>query len=346
MFIKKSTPPLFSAILCNFLFFGLSSCSFSESDSYEYSILPQGKDTAITSDFMQINIKNSIVLNIKTFNKLPIRELSGIAWDNDEKLLYAISDSGYLYHLKLQFSGNPSQQKLDSMKVVFATELKDSNGKALKGKYSDSEGLSLANGNNKKMGDSKLIISFENKPRIANYTPQGELLSKVRIPKKLRKRKTYRSKNKALESVTYHPKYGVLTAAEYPIKKDSIGYQTLYATSKNAKIKKWHFKAAKASNSAITGLETLQDGTVLVLERAYKNPLIPIVINLRRLHLNDCNAKQECKIENIARFDGADGWLLDNFEGLAHLQGNEYLMVSDDNGNPFQKTIFLHFSIH
>ena len=312
--------------------------------SYNYPITPGRHDYEESDHFMKIKIKSSIALRISEFNKVPISELSGIAWDEDEKLLYAVSDEGYLYHFKLHFS-NDSHKTLSSAQVVFATRLKDSIGYPLKGKHSDSEGLTLQNGNNGKKGDSKLIISFENKPRIAEYSTSGKLIENIEIQKRFKKRSTYRTKNKALESVTDHPVYGILSAAELPIKGDDIKKQTLYAVSKGSKKRLWHFNASPATNSSITGLETLDDGSILVLERAYQNPITPIIINLRRLSLDNCNEKKECKIETIAKFDGADGWLLDNFEGLAHLQGNEFLLVSDNNRNPLQKTIFLHFEI-
>ena len=341
--------PMLKNLLVSLFIISLSSCSYSQSKTYNYPITPQGKEPKFGEDFMKIKIRSSIALRTTAFEKIlskqAITELSGIAWDEDEKLLYAVSDEGMLYHFKLSFSDNSKKRKLRTMQAVFATPLKDKAGIALKGKYSDSEGLSLKNSHNGKHGDSQLIVSFENKPRIVKYSPTGSLLKKLKIPKKLHQGKTYRSKNKALESVINHPQYGILTAAEYPIKKDSIKYQTVYAVTKKGAKKVWHFKASKAINSAITGLEILQDGSVLILERAYQNPITPIIITLRRLWLNKCNEKRECKTETIANFNGSDGWLLDNFEGLAHLQDNQYLMVSDDNQNPLQHTILVHFEI-
>jgi hypothetical protein len=331
-------------MLCAFSV-SLTSCAYSKASSYDYPILPKDKDAGITESFMQIKLLGSIALNQSKFNSIPISELSGLAWDIDEQILYAISDEGRLYHLKLGFENN----SLKSMEVIYATNLNDTIGRKLKGKYSDSEGLSIINGNNKVKGYTELIISFENKPRIAKYSTKGTLLAKVKIPKKLRKRKNYRHKNKALESVTLHPKYGVITAAEYPLKKDHIKNHTLYATSysdtKKSSKKVWHFAASHATNSAVTGLETLPDGNILVLERAYQNPITPIIINLRRVYLDNCNKKKQCKVETIANFNGIDGWILDNFEGVTHLRENQYLMVSDDNNNPFQKTLLVHFEI-
>ena len=319
--------------------------SYALSSSYEYPIIPTGGDNnEFTEDFMKINIKGSIVLRQNDVDALQISELSDIAWDEDEQLLYAVSNEGLLFHFKLGFTNN-SKKSLISMHAVYGTRLKDNTGYKLQGKYSDSEGLSLIKGGNGKKGDSKLIISFENKPRIAKYSTTGKMLEDIKIPRRLRKRKTYRSKNKALESVIKHPQYGILTAAEYPVEKDDMKYQTLYAVSKKQGRRSWHFKASNATNSAVTSLEVLNDGSVLILERAYQNPITPVIINLRRLRLDKCDHRQECETETIASFDGSDGWLLDNFEGLTHLRGNEYLMVSDDNRNVLQKTILLHFEI-
>ncbi len=314
----------------------LCSCSSGQTNypnSSPITLSPKHIDT----QFMQLTLKGSIVFKSTTFNGIPIQELSGITWDNDEKILYAVSDEGYFYHLKLSINNN----QLDGLNVVYASKLSDRTGKPLKGKYRDAEGLSALNANNGKRGDTQLLIAFENKPRIELFSTQGKKILAIKTPKKLSKKSKFRHKNKALESVSYHPKYGIITAAEYPIKKYKKTTQTLFSNTG----KEWHFERSKATNSAITGLEVLANGDVLVLERAYKNPVTPVVINLRRLHLDQCTKDKQCKTETIARFNASDGWVVDNFEGLAHYKGNQYLMVSDDNNNIFQKTILVLFEI-
>jgi hypothetical protein len=37
--------------------------------------------------------------------------------------------------------------------------------------------------------------------------------------------------------------------------------------------------------------------------------------------------------------------VVDNFEGLTHIQGKQYLMVSDDGDNSFQRTQFILFTL-
>lgn len=332
--LKNSIQWLFSCLI-GFSSLFLFSCSSGQTkpDSYPITITPKYIDT----DFMQLKLNGSIALKSTTFNAIPVKELSGIAWDNDEELLYAVSDEGYFYHLKVSLKNN----QLDGLKVVYAVKLSDSNGNPLKGKYRDSEGLSTLNTNNGKKGDTQLLISFENKPRIEKFSPKGRMISQIKLPKKIRKKNKFSSKNKALESVTYHPKYGVITAAEYPIKNRDKNIQTLFSSNG----KEWNFERSKAPNSAITGLEVLPNGDVIVLERAYLNPITPVVINLRRLQLDQCRKNKVCKTEAIARFDAADDWSVDNFEGLAHYKANQYFMISDDNNSVFQKTILVLFEV-
>jgi hypothetical protein len=70
-----------------------------------------------------------------------------------------------------------------------------------------------------------------------------------------------------------------------------------------------------------------------------------LVITLRRLKLEKCNNLQLCETDILARFNGIDGWNLDNFEGITRVNDNQYLIVSDNNNNPFQSTIWVLFEI-
>jgi hypothetical protein len=340
---KKPMDLVFHGLFCCLIMFLVASYTIlhaqetivhnAQSNAYSYPISPDRTN----HKYMQIQLLGGLALKPSKFNSIPIHELSGIAWDEDEKLLYAVSDEGLLYHLKLTIN----DKKLSNISVIFATQLKDINNLPLSGKYDDSEGLSLINANNGKKGDSELIISFEIKPRISRYSPLGKNISTVKTPKNIHNKKYFRHKNKALESVAVHPKYGIITAAEYPQINQPLTVQTIYSSTG----KQWHFAASKEKNSSITGLEILSNGDAFVLERAYSSPFTPINIKLRRIKLEECDNKQVCKTETIASFNAADGWLLDNFEGFTHFKDNQYLIVSDNNKSFFQKTIFMLFEI-
>jgi hypothetical protein len=82
-----------------------------------------------------------------------------------------------------------------------------------------------------------------------------------------------------------------------------------------------------------------------VLERSYNGLFAAMVITLLQVKLSECNQLRQCKVEELAVFNSIDGWRVDNFEGLTHYQGNQYLMVSDDNENPIQNTVLVLFNI-
>ncbi|HIO92560.1 MAG TPA: esterase-like activity of phytase family protein [Leucothrix mucor] len=300
--------------------------------NFAFQFIPEGY---LASTFMNIKNISSLGISNQRVDGLPITEVSGLAWDEGRQLLYAVSDSGVLYHIKLTIKNN----KLRKTKVIKAYQLKDKKGKPFKRKYSDSEGLSVKRNANGKV--IELIISFERKFRIARFNLKGKLLAEIKLPKKLTKRKNYQGKNKGLESVTLHSKFGIITAAERPLKNSPKHYQTLYSTQG----KVWHFKQLPYKNISVTGLESLANGDILVLERAYSGLFSPMIIALRQVKLSECNQSRKCKVEDIAVFNSIDGWRIDNFEGLTHFKGNQFLIASDDNNSPLQSSALVLFEI-
>ena len=148
-------------------------------------------------------------------------------------------------------------------------------------------------------GDSQLLISFENKPRIAIHNTKGKFLKRIKTSEKLNKRKRYRHGNKALESVTMHPQHGILTASERPLKAKPISTQTVYSSTG----KEWSFEASKIKNSSITAIEVMSDNKLLILERAYNGLLSPVVISLRELSLQNCGGSKLCNTKLISTGD-------------------------------------------
>ncbi|OAD22364.1 conserved hypothetical protein, secreted, partial [Candidatus Thiomargarita nelsonii] len=55
---------------------------------------------------MEIRLRGTIELANNKINGLKLTELSGLAWDEDEAVLYAISDQGYLFHLRPSIQQN------------------------------------------------------------------------------------------------------------------------------------------------------------------------------------------------------------------------------------------------
>lgn len=268
-----------------------------------------------------------------TVGKFKIAELSGLGWDDDEGLLYALSDNGYLLHLKPEFKGH----KLESLEFADAVSLLDGKGRPLRYKPSDSEGLALLNHNNSTREDTELLVSFERLPRIMRYDMHGKLLEKLELPSDLNDVNLYESENKSLESVTVHPEYDVLTGPEVPLQKEKNGLHYLYALNG----KQWTFPSHNPHYGALVDLGEMHDSAILALERSYGG-LFPVMeITLHRLVLKEDSLQHDI----IYTFDSRDGLLNENFEGITRHKDNAYFMISDDNDHPLNRTALVYFSI-
>lgn len=283
----------------------------------------------------QLQVLDDFFIQGISVNGVQISELSGLAWDEDEQLLYAVSDKGYVFHFRLQLNGDHIQ----AVEPVFAAVLLDSKGKKLRAYRHDTEGLLVLNAANRKHGDSQLVISFEGEPRLVRFTPQGRALKNITVPAPLKDRHVLRYGNRGLEAVTLHPRYGFITAPELPLKGQPDNLHTLYSTSG----RQWSFMAYPAQNSGISALETLPDGNMLILERAWSGFPNPLVVSLRYLDFTQCSRHGACEAQNLKVFSSL--LPVDNFEGLAALGNNRYLMVSDDGGGDLQRTVLRLFSL-
>lgn len=253
------------------------------------------------------------ILDVKNLDSKGIHELSDLAYKKGT--LYALSDRGFLYNFKI----NIKHSAIKSLKLKNSIKLKNHNRHLQK---MDTEGLDFM-GNN-------LLISYEQIPKIELRTPNGKYIKKVKIHKNLRDISKYVKKNKALEAVSYDHKYGVITAPEVPLKKYSTKYHILYAQHK-----KWKFKA----NGAISAIEFMSKNEVMILQRTFKRLLFKKEMTLSKLNLKTGD------YEVLGVFSNHNGWNLDNFEGLTKVSKNRYLMISDDNGSYFQKTLLVLFEV-
>ena len=279
-----------------------------------------------------IKILDQVELQYRVIDSEKFSEISDIAYLPSKEKLFMISDEGILFVFHAKFG-----EKIEALTPIEAAKLTKKGGKPFKKWRKDSEGLTLD-------GKGRLLVSFEGKAKIGwfhkNSDKIGQRIKKYKIPALLRNKKNYRSKNKSLEALAWHPKYGVLTVTEWPLKRDHKKKQTVYALNG----KKWHFKAEPEPRSAVSAIEVMDDGNLLVLERSYTGLMDPFVVTLKKVYLNRCN-KGWCHTEILAKMDSHQGWDVDNFEGLARVGKNRYVMVSDDNDNFFQRTLLIYFEV-
>ncbi len=317
-----------------YLFFLIFSTLLLWSGATGISITPYGVDA---NRYMKIRILDQLSLSYPNIDGQHFSEISDLAYDRKKHHLYMVSDQGIVFTFLAYFD-----QKIMDLKPLSAVKLVKKNGKDFKKWRHDSEGMTLGK-------NGKLLISFEGRAKIGSFGQDGKMRKRYSIPRKLTNPKNYRSRNKSLEALALHPKYGVLTAAEWPLKKHKAKEQTIYAMSG----KEWHFKAENAASSAVVGMEVMDDGNLLILERAYSGLSNPVVITLKKVWLHGCKKGRKkvrkkmrmCKSEVLAQFNSGNGWRIDNFEGLTKVGKNRYAIISDDNDNFYQRTILLYFEV-
>ena len=259
-----------------------------------------------------------------------IAELSGLAWDADEQLLYAVSDQGQVVHFRLRLDGD----RIVGCEAVFAATLTDPQPGAVQPRKGfNAEGLAVANAANGKRGDSELIVSLEGggRPAILRFNPAGRLVGRLAVPAPADDPANYRKKGQGLEAVAIHPVYGVMTAPESPLRAQPQDRHTIYAEGKH-----WSFTRF-APDSRLKGLELLPNGSLVVLERTRNGAKDSLIASLRRVDLGSCPDGGPCATETLAVLPAGP----DNFEGLALLDAKHMLLVSDDGGSATQGTRFV-----
>lgn len=267
-------------------------------------------------------------------NSQDMVELSGLAWSEDENILYAVSDHGALFHFRPIFEN----QLISDIQLVNAYSLKDESGVYLSYPWSDSEGLHLKNGDNGKSGDDELLVSFELKPRLQWHRPDGGFISRQALPGWLEDKANYYKRTKALESVTIHPEYGVITIPEYPMEDADWQLLTLYQASGG------ELTVARDAqlDMAVCAIEVMPDGGLLILKR--KHSLVPPVWVTRLEKLSPAENGKLTR-EVLATINVGGRMPVDNYEGLTRHKGNRYFMVSDNNEHFMQQTLLVYFEL-
>ncbi len=280
----------------------------------------------------EIKPLGAVRLKTRSAEGVHITGISALAWDQDEELLYAVTDHGVMHHLRPLFD----KGKLASVELLASYNLRNKNGKRLKGKYRDSEGLFVINAENGIQGDSELIVSFEKNPQITRFTSQGKLIEPYSLPSILADKKNYRTTNQMLEAVTLHPEKGILTIAQRPMKGRKN--QRLYALNGES----WEYRMEKHKGNGVTAMEALPDGRILFMERAWHSLLSPLIVTLKEGRFS---ADGKLQLRVIATLSSSKGWALDNFEGLTRHEGQRFFMVSDDNNSLLQRTLLFYFEL-
>jgi len=222
--------------------------------------------------YQGVRILSALELLPRRIDGVVLTELSGIAWDEDEQVLYAVSDEGALFHFQLRFDGGT----LAEVRATGAFPLADGQGKPLPKADRDAEDLALLGAHDGNRGNTVLGLAFERRPRLEAYDPRGRRLRALPMAASYRDVRHFRSPNKALESIGYLPDYGWITAPEYPLRGErTIGIR-------DAEGRHFAYPRFPAPHSALVSLVPLADGSLLTLDRSFDRATASLVVALRR----------------------------------------------------------------
>ena len=291
----------------------------------------------LTSAQAELKIEQVLTLNLVDQQNNPIGGLSALAWDKDDKELYAVSDKGHLVRMKIEGS-----DQSPAITLISSHELNGENGPLNGKEWRDAEGLGLENHDNGIQGDSRLWISFERNPRVLVTDKQGAWLESNALDDRLTTIANYRSPNSSLEALTGNTRFGWITGSELGLNDK---HPELHHLSTLDGSKKWFFEPLPYPNSSLTGLATMDDSTVLILERAFLSQVDPLYIGIRKLNLENCNEESICAAENLLIMNSHLHGPLDNFEGITLINGKVWI-ISDDNFSDKQKTLLMSLKFH
>ena len=275
--------------------------------------------TALAANLPAAVVLDRIALPEESVDGTNITELSGLGWDEDDKLLYAVSDNGFLHHFKITIAGD----KLSKVEPVFSVEIVDAATGFFGWGMTNAEGLHVRNGSNGKTGDAELVIAFEDGPSIGRFTAQGKNVAEIKLPEVLSDPNSYSNPNKRLESVSELEPYGILTAPEAQLSNDAKDVHSIFAMDG----RKWSFQALQSKQDSVKALEALPDGRILVLVRTRDPSTDQPQAHLLIVDLSHCGDSVVCPVTKVSVSDPK--LIANDFEGMTRIGDGLYLIVTD-----------------
>lgn len=255
--------------------------------------------------------------------------LSGFAWLDDQHFLTITDRSMVLSGVLIQFAGKPI-----GITEAEILSLPGLGPKAARWKK-DSEGLDVS-------GD-KAFVSFEGSHRLQSYQIEnGRLVRRLaRQPLDQSVIEANRG-NKGLEAVAIAPPASSYAGGTFLLSErviDGLAQGWILHSDQSVA-----FQFAQKDAFLVTDAAFTHDGDLIILERDF-SLLGGLHIHLRRIRNEDLAPGLIAQSETL--FEGSLQHELDNMEGLAiqKMENGDSLLtlVSDDNFNPFQRTLLLQF---
>jgi hypothetical protein len=262
---------------------------------------------------------------------------SGLAVYPETNRVIAVTDQGSWLHatLKVDDAGTPL---LDNARIG---AMRNADGNVFPSKVrADAEGLAPG-------VEGRLYVSFERRHRILIYRPGDDLFGArgawYALPEAFRRL----SRNKGVEAIVAPPKepgQDIPTLIGFSEARDEQG--RVYGFIMRAR-EKHTFWLEGHERFEVTDADLTDDGHIILLERFF-SPLTGPKMALRRLKLEDIkpNATVSAEVLMTANFSQQ----IDNMEALSITTGEDgkpiLNIVSDDNFNAIQRTLWLRFRLN
>jgi Esterase-like activity of phytase len=248
-------------------------------------------------------------------------ELSGLAWDHDEAQLYAVTDRGRLFRFAIDIAHG---------RIAALVPLA---GGLIGGvRRPDAEALWLRHGRNGRRGDGELVLADESALDALVIDLEGRPKASEPLPEALRDRERWHDASSGIEALAWHGRHGLMAALQRPLRGSPPGVHHVHAGSGRS----WASIAYPGGRSSIKAIEPVDEGRLLVLEKVKLDGGHLTV--LRELRLDGCAREAPCDAPAALL---RDSQLLpdDNFEGMACVDVDLCLLVTDSGGSSAGRTL-------
>lgn len=266
---------------------------------------------------------------------------SGLVIAPDGRRFLAVSDEGNWLSGEITYAGKaPSGITNARMGPLLGL-----NGHPLRRKRdSDAEELALLSGN---LANGVALVAFERNHRLVRYPIVNGALGRPTAGVGLPQESKRMTSNSGIEAVTVlrgGPLRGSILAFAEDL-KDGNGHQIGWLLGKGASKQ---LAVKEIGGFALTGAASLEDGSVLLLERRFR---VTEGVKMRLRHIPAAKLAPGAVIEGETLIESDMGYEIDNLEAVAvhTAPGGETVvtLISDDNFNSFiQRNLLLQFTLH
>lgn len=262
-----------------------------------------------------------VILGETRLDDEKIGEFSAMVRAPDGDGVIAISDRGYLAHLKVEITDG----QLTAVQPVSIHVLTGPEG-SMRDQGFNPEGAAL-------MDDGMIAIVSEEGPQLAVFDTDGQWQRDEPLPEALQRA----ARKDGIESLAWTSAAGFISMTEEPQQgpRDIHHIHTTLAGSTS-------FKSGAGDPVSIKGMETVGD-RLLMLERTRDKEAATLTPFLRIIELTACLGQPECQTQQLPL--SVEGVMDADFEGIAMLDDNTFLMVSDDKIRGDLRSVFALFKV-